>query len=196
MDLTKRQLQIIDAAGKLLASGGIQNLTTKKLAIEMGFSEAALYRHFKSKDDIIFAMLTYLASNIDKRINEIINSDMDAIEKLKTLFNNQFTFFNKNTHYLVAIFSDGLWENNEKTHQAVKQIMAVKQKHLNFIFEEGQNKNKITSNVNSKTLTHMIMGIFRLHMLKWKMNDFKFDLINSGNQLIADFIELIKFRTE
>ncbi len=192
MDLTKRQLQIIDAAGKLLASGGIQNLTTKKLAIEMGFSEAALYRHFKSKDDIVFAMLTYLASNIDKRIGEIINSDMDAIEKLKTLFNNQFTFFNKNTHYLVAVFSDGLWENNEKTHQAVKQIMAVKQKHLNLIFEEGQSKNEMTSSVNSQTLTHMIMGIFRLHMLKWKMNDFKFDLINSGNQLIADFIKLIK----
>lgn len=192
MDLTKRQLQIIDAAGKLLAKGGIQNLTTKKIAKEMKFSEAALYRHFKSKDDIVFAMLTYLASNIDKRISEIINSDGHTIEKLKTMFNNQFTFFNKNTHYLVAIFSDGLWENNEKIHQAVKQIMTVKQKHLNDIFVEGQSKNIITSNISAQTLTHIIMGSFRLHMLKWKMNDFKFDLIKTGNQLIDDFLSLIK----
>ncbi len=191
MELSKRQLQIIESAGKLLAKGGIQNLTTKKLANEMKFSEAALYRHFKSKDDIIFAMLIYLGSNIDKRIKDIFNSDNSTVEKLKILFNNQFVFFNKNNHYLVAIFSDGLWESNEKIHQAVKQIMTIKQKHLKAIFTLGQTKNEITSKINPQTLTHMIMGIFRLQMLKWKMNDFKFDLISSGNQLIEDFLSLI-----
>ncbi len=194
MEITKRQLQIIEAAGKLLAEGGIQNLTTKKLASEMGFSEAALYRHFKSKDDIVFAMLNFLASNIDKRVNEISNSELSSTEKLELLFGNQFLFFSKNTHYLVAVFSDGLWENNEKIHQAVQHIMAVKQKHLNAIIKEGQSNKEITSTISSDNLTHMIMGTFRLQMLKWKMSDFKFDLITSGNQIIGDFIKLIKVK--
>ena len=192
MNLTKRQLQIVEAAGKLLAEGGIQNLTTKKLSIEMGFSEAALYRHFKSKDDIIIAMLNFLAQNIDERINEITQSNDNSIKKLEQLFNNQFVFFSKNTHYLVAVFSDGLWENNEKIHSAVQHIMSVKQKHLNAIFEQGQNNNEITTKLKADTLTGMIMGTFRLHLLKWKMSNFKTDLINSGNQLIADFMILIK----
>ena len=33
----------------------------------MGFSEAALYRHFSSKEDIIVAMLEYVAKMMDER---------------------------------------------------------------------------------------------------------------------------------
>jgi AcrR family transcriptional regulator len=192
MELTKRQLQIVEAAGKLLSNGGVQNLTTKRLAVEMGFSEAALYRHFKSKDEIIFAMLNFLAANIDDRFNELINSKISSTHKIKLLFDNQFVFFNENKHYLVAIFSDGLWENNKKIHQAVQHIMLIKQKHLNSIFKQGQNKNEIISHIKVETLTNILMGTFRLHMLKWKMSDFKFDLIKTGNQLVDDFIVLVK----
>ena len=44
--ISERQKEIIDAAGRILTESGIGGLTTKKLALEMGFSEAAIYRHF------------------------------------------------------------------------------------------------------------------------------------------------------
>ena len=68
MDITPRQLEIIEAAGKILTASGVSGLTIKNLAKEMQFSESAIYRHFKSKEEIIIAMLNYLADNIDKRL--------------------------------------------------------------------------------------------------------------------------------
>ena len=66
MDITPRQFEIIEAAGKILTSSGVGGLTIKNLAKEMQFSESAIYRHFKSKEDIIVAMLNYLANSILK----------------------------------------------------------------------------------------------------------------------------------
>ena len=53
VEIKTRQLEIITAAGEILSESGISGLTTKKLAAKMGFAESALYRHFKSKENII-----------------------------------------------------------------------------------------------------------------------------------------------
>ena len=55
MTWTKRQNEIIDAALKLTAEGGIQNLTVKHLADTIGVTEPALYRHFRNKAEIVKA---------------------------------------------------------------------------------------------------------------------------------------------
>ena len=52
-ELSGRQIEIIEAAGRILTVSGISGLTIKNLANEMKFSESAIYRHFKSKEEII-----------------------------------------------------------------------------------------------------------------------------------------------
>ncbi|MCK5280372.1 MAG: helix-turn-helix transcriptional regulator, partial [Cyclobacteriaceae bacterium] len=56
-NITERQLDIIEAAGRILTSSGVSGLTIKNLAKEMKFSESAIYRHFTSKEEIIIALL-------------------------------------------------------------------------------------------------------------------------------------------
>lgn len=192
MDISPRQLEIIESTGKLLLAGGIYNLTTKNLANEMRFSEAALYRHFKSKDEIITMMLKHLSLNMDKRLREVLNNESNSIEKLSATFESQFHFFNTNKHFLVAIFSDGLWEKNENIHNAVKGVMAVKRKYLDTILTQGIENNEFTLKVDKASLIHISMATFRLHMLKWKMNNYDFDVEEGGKKIIGDLLLLIK----
>lgn len=192
MKTSPRQLEIIEAAGRLLSSGGISNLTTKNLAKEMNFSEAALYRHFKNKDDIIIGMLNYLAIDMNQRLTTTLINPIDPESKLEKMFNDQFLFFSKNHHFLAAVFSDGLWESSTKIHSAVRAVMAVKKKHLSNIIEEGQNQNIFRLDINIDTLTHVAMGTFRLHLLKWKMDNYKFNLVITGKSMVADLIKIMK----
>ena len=53
-----RQQQIIDAAGNLISKYGSEHLTVKRIAAEVGISEAAIYRYFKSKKSILSFLLT------------------------------------------------------------------------------------------------------------------------------------------
>ncbi len=56
---SERQIEIIEAATKRIDEHGIQDLTIKTLAADLNLSEAALYRHFKSKNEILLGLLTY-----------------------------------------------------------------------------------------------------------------------------------------
>lgn len=94
MDITPRQLEIIEAAGKILTASGVSGLTIKNLAKEMQFSESAIYRHFKSKEDIIIAMLNYLADNIDKRLANLDSSLTPLRKNSKHCLQNNSGFLN------------------------------------------------------------------------------------------------------
>ncbi|MFF2806490.1 TetR/AcrR family transcriptional regulator [Streptomyces sp. NPDC058000] len=49
--------RILDAAAALMTSVGLAHATTKQIAKEAGCSEAALYKHFRSKEEIFVQVL-------------------------------------------------------------------------------------------------------------------------------------------
>jgi AcrR family transcriptional regulator len=193
MEITPRQFEIIEAAGKILTSSGVGGLTIKNLAKEMQFSESAIYRHFKSKEDIIVAMLNYLANSIEERFSNRDGS-MDPEQKLKALFDEQFRFFNNNPHFVVAVFSDGLFEESQLINETLLKVMNVKMKHLMPIIMEGQQKGVFTNAITTEELMHIIMGTFKLQMFKWRLANFEFDINRIGGNMVQSMLTLIKNR--
>lgn len=191
MEIKERQLEIIEAAGKILTESGFAGLTTKNLADEMGFSESALYRHFKGKEEIVLTMLWYLAKNMDERLTEAILDIESPEEKLKITFSNQFEFFNQKPHFLIAIFSDGLLEESKAINEGIMQIMAIMRKHLLKIIVQGQKEKRFTDSLAAEDLVYIIMGSFRFHMLQWRLSGFSFNLKLKGNKLMSNLLRLI-----
>lgn len=194
LPLKDRQLEIIEAAGKILTASGVGGLTIKNLAKEMKFSESAIYRHFTSKEEIIIALLEYLARSMDERYTNAISNEQSPEEKFKTLFQNQFSFFEKNPHFVVAVFSDGLMEESQRINETILKIMGVKMKHLMPVIIEGQQKGIFTSAIATQELMQIVMGTFRLQMYKWRLANFEFDLPSAGEDTIQSVLKLVKVK--
>ncbi len=192
MEITPRQLEIIEAAGKILTVSGVSGLTIKNLAKEMKFSESAIYRHFTSKEEIIIAMLDYIAGIIDQRLNDAVLVTDDPEAKFKSVFHSQFNFFNNNPHFVVAVFSDGLMEESQRINEIINKLMLVKMKHLMPIIMEGQQKGVYTNSVTTEELMSIVMGTFRLLMYKWRIANFQFDIKRNGENMVQSLLTLIK----
>ncbi len=190
--ITNRQLEIIEAAGKILTASGVGGLTIKNLAKEMNFSESAIYRHFASKQDIIIAMLEYLAKNMDARYDLAISENQSVEEKFAKLFTSQITFFKKHPYFVVAVFSDGLMEESKKVNATIHKIMSVKMKHFKPIIMEGQENKIFTDSIPADELLNVVMGSFRLFMFKWRIAHFEYDLEKPGHKMIETLLTLIK----
>ena len=191
MDIKPRQLEIIEAAGQLVTEDGFAALTTKRLAERMHFTEAALYRHFKSKEEILVTMLHHLASNIDERLASVAEAHPEPVERVRAMFDSQFTYFQKNPQYLMAIFATGVLEASQGIDAGIERIMVVKRRHLLNAIKDGQRSGAFTSDHSAETLTHIIMGTFRLHMLQWRMSGRSFDVRKKGRTIIGAALDLI-----
>lgn len=190
--ISDRQFEIIQAAGKILSTSGVSGLTIKNLAKEMGFAESAIYRHFDSKETIIITMLDFLAENMDERLGKVISSQKSPVENLVAIFNDQFTFFSKNPHFVVAVFSDGLMESSQKINDSILRIMRVKMNRLAPIIIEGQQSGALINAIPMEELIHIIMGAFRLQMFKWRTANFQFDITERGKLLMSNLLQIIQ----
>lgn len=190
--MTERQIHIIEAAGKILTRSGINGLTIKNLALEMGFTEGAVYRHFKSKEDMILKMLEFLATNMNERLSELPLKGLQPDQKIQLLFKNQMEFFTKKPYFVVVVFSDGLMEDSQSVNEKVLGIMAVKIRHLLPIVLEGQLKGFFTREISAEDLAQIIMGSFRLQMYRWRSMNFQYDIEDSGMRIIESLLKMIK----
>ena len=191
MEIKERQLDIIEAAGIILTRLGVGGLTIKNLAAEMQFSESALYRHFTSKEEIIIALLQYLAVNMDKRLALAVEGTDDPIIKFRKLFESQFRFFSQNSHFVVAVFSDGLMKESSRINEMILNLMGIKRKHALQIIKEGQQQGIFTDTISAEDLMHIIIGAFRLQMFKWRAKNFEFNIEKRGKELIESLLTLI-----
>lgn len=190
--ITDRQLEIITAAGKILTTSGIGGLTIKNLAKEMKFSESAIYRHFSSKEKIIITMLHFLAKTLEEQNIAISNMEINNEEKLMLLFRSKFNFFGENPHFVVAVFSDGLMEESTTINHSISKIMNINMKHLKPIVLEGQSSGLIINTLSENDVMHIIMGAMRLLMFKWRVANFDFDIIESGEKMMKSLLTILK----
>lgn len=57
MDAEDRRAQLLEVAKRLFAADGFEATTTKKIAAKAGITEALVFRHFKSKEDLYEAVI-------------------------------------------------------------------------------------------------------------------------------------------
>jgi len=190
-EISDRQKEMIEVSGKILLEKGIKGLTTKALAAEMNFSESAIYRHFKNKEDIIVLLLNVLVDDFRTRLPLVIKESQTATENLRAVFDSQFAFFQQNPHFTVAILSEGLIDESEEIMQAMIKIPQVKTFFLMQIIEQGKANNEFRTDIPSEVLIEIIAGTFRLQMLKWKFSRFQLDLKKEGNKMIDYVLKLI-----
>lgn len=189
---SKRQQEIIESAGKLLMDKGIKGLTTKNLAQEMNFSESALYRHFKNKEDIVLLLISFLSDNINSRFEGILNSEMKSDDKILQLFLSQFQFFKINPHFIVIVLSDGLMDNSEDIKNNIIKLIETNTAAIKTVIEDGQNAKIFNQDIEADSLVHFALATFRLQMLKWKLSNFSFDIEVAGMKTMTNLITLFK----
>lgn len=191
MEIKPRQLEIIEVAGKLLTRSGINGLTIKNLAYEMNFSEGAIYRHFKNKEEIILTLLHYLHENVLEILRRV-PKNVDFEEELSSLFIQLARYFKENPYYVVAVFSEGLMDESARVSEKIMVLIGTLMTHLQLIVQEGQKRNQIVNSIDAKQIAHIITPSFRHQMFRWKISNFRTDIERDVTSLVEALLELLR----
>ena len=190
---TDRQIEIMEAATARIDKYGIQNLTIKTLASDIGLSEPALYRHFKSKNDILLGLLNYFITGMKNRISNIpVNPDATAGDELKAIFHSQLQTFTNKPAFVSVIFAESIFHYDEGLTKKVSEIMDLMHQYVKANIEKGQKAGQYSKLINVSTLTTIILGGIRMTVLKWKLSAHKSNLIKDGNTVLEGILKMIE----
>ena len=108
------------------------------------------------------------------------------------LFKDQFRYFQNNSHFVSAVFSDGFMEESVKINEEILKVMQIRMKYIKPLIEDGQKLKSFTDAISSEQIIHILMGATRLLMYKWKANKFQFNLLLKGEEMIESVLTLIR----
>lgn len=182
--LTPRQAEIVDAALKLIAEQGIQHLTIRNLSTAIGVTEAALYRHFSGKTEIIQAMVSRFEEDVDD-IGEL--RGWAAIEAALV----------RRTELVLAkpdlarvVFAEELFKDSPETEQILHGMMQRHYKIMEQHFQEAVEDGVIRADIPMDTLFRLILGPLRLLIKQWGLSGGSFDLRAKRDEMLTLMKEL------
>ena len=182
--LTSRQAEIVDAALKLIAEQGIQHLTIRNLSTAIGVTEAALYRHFPGKTEIIQAMVSRFEEDVDD-IGEL--RGWAAIEAALI----------RRTELVLAkpdlarvVFAEELFKDSPETEQILHGMMQRHYKIMEQHFQEAVEDGAIRADIPMDTLFRLILGPLRLLIKQWGLSGGSFDLRAKRDEMLSLMKEL------
>lgn len=93
-----KKQDIEDAAIRLFASKGLASTTIKDIAQEAGVTDGALYRHFKSKNDMAFFLFRRELENFGAQLRQRLFQDNTPFTlRLENAIRFIFDFYRKHT---------------------------------------------------------------------------------------------------
>jgi len=190
--LSERQEEIIDKSICLIAERGIQGFTIKNLSKAIGISEPAIYRHFKSKTDILITILENFNQMANMFSAMMSENEMSAIEKISFMFNNMVEMFTENPAIVSVIFSEEIFKNEEVLKNKIVEILNKNEETIEQILKVGQHNKEIRTDISEKTLALMVMGSLRLLVKRWDLNDYKSNLKTDGKDVILGLEKILK----
>lgn len=188
---SKRQNQIIKETMKLIHTKGIQGLTIKNISKGVGVTEAAIYRHFKSKDEILSTILDDFRLNLNSKIQPILQNDESAIAKLKSVLNYLTDMICLNPSIVSVIFSDEIFKNKQNLYDKILLLIKQNNECFKIIVEQGQKSKEIRSDIEASELAIIIMGSFRMVVKNWQLNEQTYSLKTRGNDFLKSLFIII-----
>ena len=177
-----RREQIIDEAIKIIHKQAFSALSIRELAKQVQLSEAALYRHFTGKDDILDGIFIRISDSF-KSIFEKLNAIGDIEMKLEGFIRFHLDLFESKPEFVSIMFSDEIFASDSSITKNLIEMMRNRHNYLKDILDTGMTSG-LFRKMDSDVIATMIQGYIRLTMIKWKRSGYKFSLTGQGTIFI------------
>jgi len=189
--LSIRQQEIIDSALEIIAEKGIENFTIKKLARARGVSEPALYRHFKSKQNILIIIISHYRNSIFDLLDRLIDSSIPPDKKIESFYLEIIRHFSENPALSTILFSDELFRHDKILSKEVYSIIEMMHARIEKILKSSGIRKDLKNKLPYGDLAWIIMGTMRLAITRWRLAGYSYDPVKEGRRILKSLNKLI-----
>ncbi len=154
-----RREQITEAAIELIAAEGVTSLSIAGIAERVGIVPSAFYRHYKSKDEVLDAILDQLRIKLLGNVAAVRRESKKATKRLKRLMQRHVNLLAENHVIPQIVFSDSLYAGHPERKNKVKGIVSDYLGEVQKMVAEGQKDGTLLAGISPETVSVMFLGM-------------------------------------
>lgn len=118
----ERRTQILQALAAMLEQPGSERITTAALAARLEISEAALYRHFVSKAQMLEALIEFIETSVFTLLNQVAERESAGTQQARRSLAVLLQFAERNPGMARLMAGDALAYEDERLNARMNQL--------------------------------------------------------------------------
>ncbi len=171
-----RQDQIIDAARKLVVKYGSEHVTVGRIAKEVGISEGAIYRHFKSKADVLSGLADHIADDLLGEITNHIYTESTSLEFLETVLSNHLSVIQQRKGISFQVIAEIISFGDKKLNKKVSGVINNYITSLKHLLSEGIAAGEVKKETDTDSAAILLFGMIQGLVNIWALSNYSFNL--------------------
>jgi AcrR family transcriptional regulator len=169
-----RRRQIAQAALALVARQGFPGLTMAGIADQIGLVPSALYRHFKSKDEVIDAILELVREQLLENVQLARGETADPLARLHRLLQRHLDFIGAHPGILPVVFSQEVMGGPPPRRSQVYGLIKAYLEEVANLVGQGQGQGIIRAELAPEAVAVAFLGLIQPAAILWHLSGGEF----------------------
>ncbi|MGL4548282.1 TetR/AcrR family transcriptional regulator [Eubacterium aggregans] len=156
-----RKEEIVRAALFLVEQNGLDKLNIIDIAVEVKLVPAAIYRHFKGKEDIVAALIEFADKCLQCNLSQAMDYDGTAIVKLKLLFELHVKLLKEEAAIPRILYFLLSSERNPELKVGMLSAVGSYVQQVKKMILQGQKKGEINADVDVTAAAMLFLGMIQ-----------------------------------
>lgn len=184
----QRREEIILAALEILDKQGLSELTLRALGRRIGISEAAIYRHFANKEQIMEQVAARVFSGPRLQIESSGAACRDQLERIMFA---QLTALQANPHYTAVIFQDEIFRAFPTVADMFARHQRLMTDEISAAVRRGQQQGDVNAAADPDVFAVLFIGAMRQLAAGWRASGCKGVLTKKAQPVFQQLLRLL-----
>jgi AcrR family transcriptional regulator len=152
-------MEILACTMDLVRGGGLGALTTRRIAEKVGFTEAALYRHFPSKQALILGMMDRLDEMLLGPIEDIaLDESASVVQRIERIVRHHTDIIRRHKSLPILLLAEASVSEDEELLARMRLIFKRYLTVMEDLVRRGQAESGIVSGPEPDCLALLLLG--------------------------------------
>jgi len=190
----ERKKEIVKATLELVGEEGLGSLRTSQIADRVGFSEAALYKHFSDKKEVLRAAIDTAGEDLmEALIGSIEGSYLDDnLYKLKKAFETHMRFIRDHPGVTRLLFSEEVHVADEDLRHDLFEIITGYKNFIVGLLERAIEEGEVREDLDLDDAFTLYFGMIQSQILFWSLSGRKMSLESQVDDLWNLYIKVVE----
>jgi AcrR family transcriptional regulator len=186
-----RREQIIEASRRLIIKYGSEHVTVRRIAAEIGISEGALYRHFKSKKEVLLFLIRHIEENLIGDLRKR-SPTKNILGTLEDTLRNHLSSMEQRKGMSFLVIAEIISLGDKELNKRVLEVLTKYISNIKKLLLEGIKTGEIRKDIDPEMVATSFFGTMQGLTTVWALSNYHFVLEKRFNALWDIFQQAIR----
>ncbi len=177
--------KIIEVGAEIIVKEGLRKFTAKNVASKLGITDAALFKHFKSMDDIILEIINKYVTRCLGAVETALKEGTNTKEKLELVLRAHFEVLEETRGAVPVLCFEFSRAKNEKFFNILKEFVENYRCKLAEIIKQGQEEGIVREDLDPDDTAMLFLGMIQAKVFAYIMAQKTGPIVEDPDLLIS-----------